>query len=372
MKPQSSPVGRKQPVHRLSGVLALAAAALAPVVARAHGGEDLSAHDVWSAWNLTLVISGPILLVLATYVRGAVRRRSVSQPVSVSRHALFMTGMLAFFLSLQSPIDPMGERLFLAHQIQHLLLRMIGPMLVVLSHPQGVLVAGLPDRARRGLAAPLMRSGTLSATFDLLTRPAVAFILFVLSLYFWQIPSVHNAALLNPVIHWTMHLTMLAAGFLFFAMVFGRRDVPSAPPHILRVLLLFATIVANILLGAITVFKTPVLYTAYDIEGRLFGIAPLTDETAGGFVLWVPASMMAIIAIIIVIYDWNLTENRRLRRGDRMSGPKHAVADVPGPDGGDRAHAAAASSRLGLLLGLVALTMFGLIIGTGVFVVSLG
>lgn len=372
MRPQSSSVGRKQLVHRLSGVLALAAAALAPVVARAHGGEDLSAHDVWSAWNLTLVISGPILLVLAIYVRGAVRRRSVSQPVSATRHVLFLGGMLALFLALQSPIDPMGERLFLAHQIQHILLRMIGPMLIVLSRPQGVLIAGLPDRARRGLAAPLMRSGTLSATFDLLTRPAVAFILFVLSLYFWQIPSVHNAALLNPVIHWAMHLTMLAAGFLFFAMVFGRRDVPSAPPHILRVLLLFATIVANILLGAITVFKTAVLYTAYDIEGRLFNIAPLSDETAGGFILWVPACMMTIIAIIIVVYDWNRTEETRLRRGHGLSGPKLAAADAVGSDAANRTRMAASSKRLGLLLGLAVLTLFSLVVGTGVFVVSLG
>ena len=372
MRLDPSSASRTLPLHWVPGVLILAAVALAPAAALAHGGEGLTARAAWSAWSLTPGISGPILVIVAIYVRGAVRRRSVSQPVSITRHALFMTGMLALFLSLQSPIDPMGERLFLAHQIQHLLLRMIGPMLVVLSRPQGVLLAGLPDRARRGLAAPLMRSGALSATFDLLTGPAVAFILFVLSLYVWQIPPIHNAALLNPVIHWAMHLTMLAAGFLFFVMVFGRRDVPSAPPHILRVLLLFATIVANILLGAITVFKTAALYTAYDIEGRLFGIAPLTDETAGGFVLWVPASMMAIIAIIIVIYDWNLTENRRLRRGHRMSGPKHAVANAPGPDGGERARAAASSSRLGLLLGLVALTMFGLIIGTGVFVVSLG
>ncbi|KKN80168.1 hypothetical protein LCGC14_0332500 [marine sediment metagenome] len=85
--------------------------------------------------------------------------RPVTRPVSVIRHVLFMMGMLTLFLSLQSPIDPMGERLFLAHQIQHLILHMIGPMLVVLARPQGALVAGLPKRVRRRVAAPLMKSG---------------------------------------------------------------------------------------------------------------------------------------------------------------------------------------------------------------------
>lgn len=352
-----------RPFRRFSGGLSLAATMVAPSAALAHGGEGLSAAEAWSAWNLTPEIGGPILLILAVYIRGAARRRSVAEPVSAARHILFAGGMLALFLALQSPVDAMGERLFLAHQIQHLLLRMVGPMLVVLARPQGLLVAGLPEALRRRLVAPVMASGAVSGLYRRLTGPLAAFLLFVLSLYVWQIPPVHNAALLDPAIHWAMHLTMLAAGFLFFAMIFDRRDLPSAPPHFLRIVLLFAAIVSNILLGAVTVFKSAVLYNAYDIEGRLFGIAPLADETAGGFILWVPASMMSIIAILIVVVDWNRTEAKRLRRGQDMAGPGRVAV----PAGG-----AAASGRLGLLLGLGALTIFGLIIGTGIFVVSMG
>ena len=368
MRPDALLPAKTHPIRRLPNGMILAAAVLLPAAALAHGGAGLSAASAWSSRSPTPEISGPILVILAVYVRGAVRRLSVAQPVSAVRHALFAGGMLALFLSLQSPIDPMGKRLFLAHQIQHLLLRMIGPMLVVLSRPQGVLTAGLPEALRRSIIAPIMANGAVSGLYRRLTGPVAAFLLFLLSLYVWQVPSVHNSALLNPLIHWAMHLTMLAAGFLFFAMIFDRRDVPTAPPHFLRIALLFATIVSSILLGAITVFKTTVLYTAYDIKGRLFGIAPLTDETAGGFILWVPASMMAIVAIVIVVYDWNLTERKRLRRGHGMAGP---AAVTVGPDQAGRRHPAEASNRLGLLLGLGALTMFGLIIGIGVFVVSL-
>ena len=357
MRPDALLPAKACPFRRVPGGLILAAALVAPAAGLAHGGEGLSAHNAWSAWSLTPEISGPILVIVAIYVRGAVRRRSVAQPVSAIRHALFAGGILALFLSLQSPVDPMGERLFLAHQIQHLLLRMVGPMLVVLSRPQGLLIAGIPEALRRSLLAPLATNGAISGLYRRLTRPIAAFLLFVLSLYIWQVPAIHNAALLDPMIHWAMHLTMLAAGFLFFAMVFDRRDMPSVPPHFLRIVLLFAAIVSNILLGAVTVFKTAVLYTAYDIEGRLFGTAPLTDETAGGFILWVPASMMLIAAILVIVFDWNRTEGKRLRRGRHTEAP---------------ARPSAASNRLGILLGLGALTMFGLIIGTGIFVVSLG
>jgi len=352
--------------------VAIAIAALAPGPVLAHGGEGLSGPAAWSAWSLTPEISGPILLVLVIYSRGVVRRRTASRPFARIRHTVFFAGMLVLFLSLQSPIDPIGERLFLAHQIQHLLLRMIAPMLIILSRPQGVLIAGLPDGLRRGLAAPLMANGTLSGTYAFLTRPFVAFILFVLSLYFWQIPSVHNAALLDPMIHWAMHLTMLVAGLLFFSMVFSPRDRPTDPSHSLRILLLFSTIVANILLGAITTFKSAAVYTAYDIEGRLFGLAPLTDETVGGFILWVPASMMLIIAILIVVYDWNAIEKKRLQRRSGPDRQQNMAPDDPILGSESQAGAAASNRRLALMLILAVVTMFSLIVATAVIVVSFG
>ena len=361
MRPDVFFPARARPFRHRHGWTHILVSLLAPSPALAHGGEGLSASAAWSAWSVTPEISGPIFVTLAIYVRGVIRRRSVTQPVSAVRQTLFTSGMLALFLSLQSPIDPMGERLFLAHQIQHLLLRMVGPMLVVLARPQAVIIAGLPEALRRSMIAPIMASGVASGLYRRLTAPVMAFFLFLISLYAWQVPPLHNAALLDPSIHWAMHLTMLAAGFVFFAMIFDRRDIPTAPAHFLRILLLFATIVSNILLGAITVFKSAVLYNAYDIEGRLFGIPPLTDETAGGFILWVPASMMLIITIIIVVYDWNLTERKRLHRGHGMAKPVWATTR---PD--------QANNRLGQLLGLSALTMFGLIIGAAVLVFSLG
>ena len=80
-------------------VLLPVAALTMPSVALAHGGEGLSAAEAWTAWNLTPEISGPILLILAVYLRGAWRRRSVTGPVPALRHVLFGGGILALFLS---------------------------------------------------------------------------------------------------------------------------------------------------------------------------------------------------------------------------------------------------------------------------------
>ena len=354
---------------------AVAFSALVPLLsasqAAAHGGGGLSGETAWSAWNLTPEVSGLIALILAIYLRGAIRRRTSATPRQGLRHLLFGTGILTLFLALQSPVDAMGERLFVAHQIQHLLLRMVGPMLIVLAYPEAVLIAGLPQRVRKRVIAPLLASRRLSALFSTLTRPWPAFWLFVLSLYVWQIPPIHNAALLNPAIHYAMHITMLVAGFIFFAMIFSRRDTKAGQGHGLRVFLLFATIVSNILLGALTTLKNVVLYTAYDIEGRLFGIAPLIDETGGGYVIWVPASMMIIIAIIATFHGWNAAEERRFARRYEWTGSNTAALDFPETAMELRMKVSVPNRRIGQNLALGCFALFGIVLATAVTISQL-
>jgi putative membrane protein len=359
-------------MFRVSTVKAVAVGWLAvalPRAAWAHGGRDLDADAVWTAWNPTIAASGPLLLLGAIYLRGAIRRSTARTPPCTARHIAFVTGLVAIFLSLQSPIDPMAERLFAAHQVQHLLLRMVGPMLIMLSRPAAVMTIGLPRGLRARILSPIASNGLVGCSYRHLRRPWVATALFVLSLYFWQVPSIHNAAIVNDAIHWTMHLTMLAAGLLFFAVIFTERDRPEEAPHFLRIVILFVTIISNILLGALTTFKTGVLYTAYDIEGRLFGIAPLADETGGGVVLWVIGSMMAIIALLIVVHDWNRIEKKHIGRGFDRNGALPATSPVGfGPESASDVRVR--NRRMSLLLALVVPTMFALVMGVAVLVVA--
>lgn len=339
---------------------------LAPLRAFAHGGKALTEETVWQAWNLTPEVSGLVALILLVYLRGALRRRESRVGQQKLRHGFFLGGLLTIFLALQSPIDPMGERLFLAHQIQHFMLRMVAPMLIMLSYPGGTLIAGLPRLLRKRVAAPLLASGRLTGLVAALTRPWPAFILFVLSLYVWQVPSVHNAALRDSAIHYTMHITMLAAGLIFFAMIFSRRDTASDQGHGIRVVLLSATILSNILLGALTTLKNVVVYTAYGIDHRLFGISPLADETGGGFVIWVPSSMMIIIAIILAINGWNAAEERRLARRYEWSGSNTAALEFPETAAELRIKVARPNRRIGQSLALGCLVLFAIVMATAI------
>ncbi|MCA8928318.1 MAG: cytochrome c oxidase assembly protein [Alphaproteobacteria bacterium] len=316
-------------------VAALLVAPLDPALA--HLAEAITARTAWAAWDFTpdvVLLTG---LAVAIYMAGLVRRHGSKVTTHWWRHALFLAGVAAVFLALESPIDPIAEHLFFVHQIQHLLLHMVGPMLLALSWPQATLTAGLPGAVKTGVLAPTLTNVTLRRVFGFLTHPAIVTVLFILSLYFWEIPRFHNFALLNEPVHYLMHVTMLVAGLLFWWRVFDRRP-PRTPIDLdddfvpwwrpfarrraghglnygVRLMMVWIVVLSNILLGAYTTLKMAPLYTAYAALGRLFGYTAHADEMLGGFVIWIPSSMMCLIAVLIVIHLWGLYETRmdRLR-----------------------------------------------------------
>lgn len=317
-------------------------------------------------WEFEPDIVIATLLAVTIYGAGMARRRAFGSKLRLWRHAAFFGGVAAVFLSLESPIDAMADHLFWMHQIQHMLLRMIGPMLIALAAPQAMLISGLPSWLRRGALAPFAGSGALRAVFSFLVNAAVVTLLFIAALYVWQYPPFHNAAILNDGIHYTMHVTMLAAGLLFWWRIFDLRPAPMGLSYGRRLMMLWIVTLTQIALGAYTTLKSEVLYPAYDVVGRLFGIKPLADELVGGFIIWVPSSMMCLLAAILVIHMWGVYETRAEEK--RLAWPASNSAALAYPTTGAELVAQARSKNRILALGVAAfaISVFGMAIFVGV------
>jgi putative membrane protein len=284
-----------------------------PGVAMASSGPV--ADTPISAWDLGPGVLVPTLLVCAVYVSGLMRR-PVSFDEKPWRNMAFIWGVIAIFLSLASPIDALADHLFFMHQIQHMLVRVVGPMLIALAQPQAMLIAGLPRWIRRRVLSPFAGSSLVRSTGGLLTRPAMVTALFVGMLYVWQWPPLHDLAILNEGVHYVMHLTMLTTGLMFFWRVFDQRPTPKGARFGVRLMMLWIAVLANIPIGAYITLKTRELYPAYDVAGRLFGMTPLDDEGLGGFIMWAPTSMMMLVALLIVVHAWGVHETAvESRRG---------------------------------------------------------
>ncbi|MCH7606695.1 MAG: cytochrome c oxidase assembly protein, partial [Chloroflexi bacterium] len=92
----------------------------------AHRGIE-EAQNPLLVWNTNPIPTLGLFLAAYLYLNGLSHWERPSHPVNRWQRVSFFAGLFALFLALQSPIEPLAEHMLSFHQVQHLLLRMIGP-----------------------------------------------------------------------------------------------------------------------------------------------------------------------------------------------------------------------------------------------------
>lgn len=214
----------------------------------------------------------------------------------------FLGGVLLLLFSLVSPLDVLGgDYLFSVHVVQHLVLALMIPPL---------LLAGIDlQLAKRILSLP-----GAAAAEHILRQPALAWIIGVGSMAFWHIPAPFNAALANAPLHAMEHLWFLVSGTIFWWPVMS----PLARSRLMAVpwafLYLFAACLAYILIGSTLTFSSPGIYPAYLHPHDEFGILPLVrgqwglsaqaDHQTGGLLMWVLGCSVYLCASMGMFARW--------------------------------------------------------------------
>lgn len=252
------------------------------------------ANSLWSRWDFSPGVVIPLAVLAALYAAGLARRGGAR----FAREAAFPAALLAVFAALCSPLDALSEHLFWVHQVQHLLLAMLMPILVALAAPQAVLIAGLPPFLRHRVLPGLITSAPVRAVFAALAHPAVATGLLTATLTVWQIPPIHDAALQDGTVHDWMHVNLTIAGLFFWWRVLDARPPPVGASWFVRLWMLEIAWMMDSLLGGYLFSKGSVLYGAYDRLGLM--LSPLADEAFGGVVIWLGGTIAFVSAGLVV------------------------------------------------------------------------
>ncbi len=232
-------------------------------------------------------------------------RRSPNRLVVSWRLAAYLSGLFFIALALLSPIDVLGGQLFYFHMIQHLLLIMIAPPLLMVANPMPFLLWGLPTRWRRrlgsGLGRLLHRKSTFRRRLRAATTPGIVWMVWAVALIGWHDPNAYNAALSMEWVHDLEHLSFFLTGMLFWWHVTGAG--PRIHKHISpigRIAFLLSAIPLNMMIGVALAFAGEPIYTYYTAVPRIGSLSVIDDQRVGGFIMWVPGSMMYIIAVLIL------------------------------------------------------------------------
>ena len=258
-------------------------------------------------------IQPPFFVVVAAailYARGG-RRRGPGYRAAPERRwraAAFYGGLLSLVVALDTPLDPLSDRLFAAHMTQHVVLLVVAPALIVLSAPWLRIWHPLPLGLRRTVAKSVARgrwAAPLRLLAGFLSRPLPVFVLFGGVLLVWHIPSLYDATLSNQGVHGAEHATFVLAGILFWLQVLESPPVYARLTYGRRAVYLIAGTLVSWVLAIVLAFARRPLYGGYaHLLHRPGGLSALADQQLAAGVMWVPGSIPFTIAIIWALYRW--------------------------------------------------------------------
>ena len=276
--------------------LALAAR---PRVVLAHAGRAPEPHDLWSSWTFAPVVIVGLALGVWCYARG-VRRlwraAGTGRGMAPWRIASFAGGILAVALALLSPIDPVATALFAVHMTQHMLLVVVAAPLLLAGDPGLATLWSLDVGARRRATAWWRGARALPAAWRVLRIPLVAWTLHVATLWAWHLPTLYGAALRDERVHVAEHAAFFLTALVFWYPIVERTRSRSRLGT--AVLYLFAAALQCTLLGAALTFARHPWYVGHYATTAAWGLTPLEDQQLAGLIMWIPASLAYLVALV--------------------------------------------------------------------------
>jgi putative membrane protein len=214
----------------------------------------------------------------------------------------FYTGLAALALAIAPPLDDAADRLFWAHMVQHALLQMVAPPLIVLGAPWLAMskVLSPTDRRRAGrwlLWSPWARP--VRGAARLLTAPALAWLLFLAAIWLSHLPAVFDYAAQEPLFHEFEHLLFLLLGLLFWSRVLDSPPFRARITHFRRVGYFLSAGLAEAMLALVILAAHSPLYNTYQaISPRPKHLTALQDQQLGGAIMLEPATISLLLATI--------------------------------------------------------------------------
>ncbi|HET8613164.1 MAG TPA: cytochrome c oxidase assembly protein [Sphingomonas sp.] len=271
------------------------------------------------SWTFDPWILVPMLVAAALFAAGWIRlaSRGGAGTVALRGRALsFALGLVTLFGALVSPLHEAGEHSFALHMIEHELLMLVVPPLLVLAEPLAIMRWAFPPDAHRAFRG-FFASRPIAATRRWLTACIPATLLQTATLWLWHAPPLFDLALASRGWHVVQHLCFLGTALWFWTAMFRRSegDVDAYRRCALAILCLFATSIASGALGALLAFSESPWYAPYARPGLdLLGLSPAQDQQLAGLIMWIPGGLVHTVAALLIVHrmvtGWKLADVR--------------------------------------------------------------
>ena len=286
-------------------------------------------------WQFAPVVTAATAVAAALYLWGVVRvaRRHPRRPWPVPRTAAFLGGLLVVVLATQSGIGTYDDTLFYDHMIQHLMLIMIAPPLLVAGMPITLLL-----HASRNPLHTWVKKFLRTRPVHWLTWPVFGVVAYTATIVGTHLTGFVNVVEHNDTVHNAEHVLFLVVGYLYFLPLVGREPIGWKVSYPLRLFLLFIAMPVDAFTGVVLNSESTPPFTT--TEPRAWGPSQLSDVHDGGAVMWIGGAAIMFVMILVTFFAWSretrpsggmgwLEVARRTSLAERFAEGAGATAGVP-------------------------------------------
>lgn len=283
------------------------------MIASMLAATPLTAATAFTHWRLNAATVAPLAVAAAGYLWAVLRvaRRHPAGRWAVGRTATFLAGLGTIWLALSSFVGMYATTFFWIHMIQHLLLIMVAPALLVVGRPLilAMHAVGNPWHTR-------LKRALRSRPVTVLTCPAVSVPIYAATVVGTHLTSFQNVTVRHPAAATAEIMLYLVAGYLYFLPSVGDEPIRwrlSAPAKMIAVLLIMPI---DTFTGVALLMTNQEPWPAYAAQPHSGGPGPLADVHGGGAVMWIGGDTIMIVLIVLALGRW-LFGTARSRRGLR-------------------------------------------------------
>lgn len=220
------------------------------------------------------------------------------------RPLLFLAGVGALWVALETPIDTIGE-LYLGsvHMLQHVILGLVAPPLLLL---------GLSPRMAEILARAIPGLRRLG-------RPVPAQVIAAAAWIGWHLPPLYDLTTANLQVHVLEHLVFIAAGVLLFWPILDSTaaTLPGQLGDGWKMVYLGIATIPQDAVAIVLQFSSTVFYSQYrTIPIAAPGYTAVVDQTVAGAIMMIGANAVFGAVLLTVFFRWLRRDELRQQRED--------------------------------------------------------